>query len=117
MNEAVIVTDREIVRPQWSQPEIMRYSDGVSPVSNDNEVESFFTASVGRGTPPVRGRLGRGRGWFKAHLTDRLSVLPQAIQSEIVRYFEGVDGFVHVSNDLVDITECALSQSIKLLAV
>lgn len=72
---------------------------------------------MGLGSRPVRGRRGRGRAWLRAGRgTDRGSVRPQAIDPETVQSFDfgdcgdGVDGTLHVENDLAYKTAVARPQ-------
>lgn len=68
-NGAASGTDRASLRPQSSQIETVRYFGVLEPVLNENQAgNTVGTASVGRGTPSVRGSRDRGRGRLRAAL-------------------------------------------------
>lgn len=95
----------------------MRSSVGFGPVSNYNQAETTgVTATVVFGPSLVRGRTG-GEGSLlrSGRSTDKATVSPHAIHSDIVHVFDGcygVDGSVHVCNELEEETPGSRQQAI-----
>lgn len=91
----------------------MRYSVGVGSVSNDKQAENtvrIASVGVGPSTVPLRGVYGRA--WLRPGFrTDRGGVRSKSSQSEILEFWDAVDGSVDVFSELRDETSGARPQA------